>query len=58
MLYMKGHNIAVYLIIPLALFSIMSLFDNIQAKLTHHHLLTKRHHYNSQVKTQILLLSH
>jgi len=29
---MKGHNIAVYLIIPLALFSIMSLFDNVQAQ--------------------------
>ena len=29
---MKCHNIAVYLIIPLALFSIMSLFDNVQAQ--------------------------
>ena len=29
---MKGHNIAIYLIIPLALFSIMSLFDNVQAQ--------------------------
>src|SRR5687768_3790916 len=29
---MKGHNIAVYIIIPLALFSIMSLFDNVQAQ--------------------------
>ena len=29
---MKGHNIAVYIIIPLALFSIMSLFDNLQAQ--------------------------
>ena len=29
---MKGHNIAVYLIIPLALFSIVSLFDNVQAQ--------------------------
>ena len=29
---MKGHNIAVYMIIPLALFSIMSLFDNLQAQ--------------------------
>ena len=29
---MKGHNIAVYLIIPLALFSIISLFDNVQAQ--------------------------
>jgi hypothetical protein len=28
----KGHNIAIYLIIPLALFSIMSLFDNVQAQ--------------------------
>jgi hypothetical protein len=29
---MKCHNIAVYIIIPLALFSIMSLFDNVQAQ--------------------------
>jgi len=29
---MKGHNIAVYLIIPLALFSIVSLFDNVQGQ--------------------------
>ena len=29
---MKGHNIAVYLIIPLALFSIVSLFDNVHAQ--------------------------
>ena len=29
---MKGHNIAAYLIIPLALFSIMSSFDNVQAQ--------------------------
>jgi hypothetical protein len=29
---MKGHNIAIYIIIPLALFSIMSLFDNVQAQ--------------------------
>ena len=29
---MKGHNIAVYLIIPLALFFIVSLFDNVQAQ--------------------------
>ena len=29
---MKGHKIAVYIIIPLALFSIMSLFDNVQAQ--------------------------
>jgi acetate kinase len=29
---MKGHNIAVYLIIPLAFFSIVSLFDNVQAQ--------------------------
>jgi FMN-dependent NADH-azoreductase len=29
---MKGHNIAVYIVIPLALFSIMSLFDNVQAQ--------------------------
>ena len=29
---MKGNNIAVYIIIPLALFSIMSLFDNVQAQ--------------------------
>ena len=29
---MKGHNIAVYIIIPLALFSIMSSFDNVQAQ--------------------------
>ena len=29
---MKGHNNAVYIIIPLALFSIMSLFDNVQAQ--------------------------
>ena len=29
---MKGHNIAVYLIIPLALFSVISLFDNVQAQ--------------------------
>src|SRR5215210_7264434 len=29
---MKGHNIAVYIIILLALFSIMSLFDNVQAQ--------------------------
>ncbi|HEX6293582.1 MAG TPA: hypothetical protein VFZ46_00380 [Nitrososphaeraceae archaeon] len=29
---MKGHNIAVYIIIPLALFSIMSLSDNVQAQ--------------------------
>ena len=29
---MKGHNIAVYIIIPLALFSIMSLFDNVQVQ--------------------------
>ena len=29
---MTGHNIAVYIIIPLALFSIMSLFDNVQAQ--------------------------
>ncbi|HEX7142525.1 MAG TPA: hypothetical protein VF222_08605, partial [Nitrososphaeraceae archaeon] len=29
---MKCHNIAVYLIIPLALFSIISLFDNVQAQ--------------------------
>jgi hypothetical protein len=28
----KGHNIAVYLIIPLALFFIVSLFDNVQAQ--------------------------
>jgi len=28
----KGHNIAVYIIIPLALFSIISLFDNVQAQ--------------------------
>jgi acetate kinase len=28
----KGHNIAVYLIIPLALFSVISLFDNVQAQ--------------------------
>ena len=31
-IYMKGHNIAVYIIIPLALFSIISLFDNVQAQ--------------------------
>jgi len=31
-IYMKGHNIAVYIIIPLALFSIISLFDNAQAQ--------------------------
>ena len=29
---MKCHNIAVYIIIPLALFSIMSLFDNVTAQ--------------------------
>src|ERR1044071_3410694 len=29
---MKGHNIAAYLIIPLAFFSIMSLFDNVHAQ--------------------------
>ena len=29
---MKGHNIAVYLIIPLAFFSIVSLLDNLQAQ--------------------------
>ena len=29
---MKCHNIAVYIIIPLALFFIMSLFDNVQAQ--------------------------
>ena len=29
---MKGHNIAAYLIIPLALFSIMSSLDNLQAQ--------------------------
>ena len=29
---MQGHNIAVYIIIPLALFSIISLFDNVQAQ--------------------------
>ena len=29
---MKGHNIALYIIIPLALFSIISLFDNVQAQ--------------------------
>ena len=29
---MKGHNIAVYIIIPLAFFSIVSLFDNVQAQ--------------------------
>ena len=29
---MKGNNIAVYIIIPLALFSIMSSFDNLQAQ--------------------------
>ena len=29
---MKYHNIAVYIIIPLALFSIMSSFDNVQAQ--------------------------
>ena len=29
---MKCHNTAVYIIIPLALFSIMSLFDNVQAQ--------------------------
>jgi hypothetical protein len=29
---MKCHNIAVYIIIPLALFSIMSSFDNVQAQ--------------------------
>ena len=29
---MKGHYIAVYIIIPLALFFIMSLFDNLQAQ--------------------------
>jgi hypothetical protein len=29
---MKGNNIAVYIIIPLALFSIISLFDNVQAQ--------------------------
>ena len=29
---MKYHNIAVYIIIPLALFSIMSSFDNLQAQ--------------------------
>ena len=28
----KGHHIAVYIIIPLALFSIISLFDNVQAQ--------------------------
>jgi hypothetical protein len=28
----KGHNIALYIIISLALFSIMSLFDNVQAQ--------------------------
>ena len=31
-IYVKGHNIAVYIIIPLALFSIISLFDNVQAQ--------------------------
>ena len=30
--YMKYRNIAAYLIIPLALFSIMSIFDNVQAQ--------------------------
>ena len=29
---MKGHYIAVYIIIPLALFSMISLFDNVQAQ--------------------------
>ena len=29
---MKGHNIAVYIIISLALFSIISLFENVQAQ--------------------------
>ena len=29
---MKGHNIAVYIIIPLALFSMIPLFDNVQAQ--------------------------
>ena len=29
---MTGHNIAVYIIIPLALFSIVSLFDDVQAQ--------------------------
>jgi hypothetical protein len=29
---MKGNNIAVYIIIPLALFSIISSFDNVQAQ--------------------------
>jgi len=29
---MKGHNIAVYIIIPLALFSIIPLFDNVHAQ--------------------------
>ena len=29
---MKYHNIAVYIIIPLALFSMISLFDNVQAQ--------------------------
>ena len=29
---MKCHNIAVYIIIPLALFSIMSLFDNLEVQ--------------------------
>jgi hypothetical protein len=29
---MKGRNIAAYLLIPLAFFSIMSLFDNVQAQ--------------------------
>jgi len=29
---MKCHNIAVYIIIPIALFSIVSLFDDVQAQ--------------------------
>ena len=54
---MKGHNIAVYIIILLVLFSIMSSFDNVQAELTQHHLPIKRHlnNNNSKIKTQMSL---
>lgn len=38
---MKGNNIPVYIIIPLALFSIMSSFDNVQAQ-TNSSLPTKQ----------------
>ena len=57
---MKCHNIVVYIIIPLALFSIMSLFDNVQAQTNSTHLPIKRHlnNNNSKIKTQLKLTQH